>query len=61
MRNVTLRNIDVAVKEGPKLAISNVTGRGLDDAVALKPTSRPAPVPATEPSYRFGMTTGQPN
>jgi polygalacturonase len=61
MRNVTLRNIDVAVKDGPKLATSNVTGRGLDGAVALKPTERPAPVLATEPPYRFGMTTGRPN
>jgi polygalacturonase len=61
MRNVTLRNIDVAVKDGPKLATNNVMGRGLDGAVALKPTERPAPVPATEPPYRFGMTTGRPN
>ena len=61
MRNVTLRNIDVAVKEGPKLATTNVTGRGLDGAVALKPIERPASVLATEPPYRFGMTTGRPN
>jgi polygalacturonase len=61
MRNVTLKGIDVAVAEGPKLAISNVTGRGLDGAAALKPTERPAPVMAADPPYRLGMTSGKPN
>jgi polygalacturonase len=61
MKNVTLKNVDVAVAEGPKLAVSNVTGRGLEDAAALKPTLRPADVVATEPAYRLGMTSGKPN
>jgi len=60
MRNVTLKNIDVVVAEGPKLAISNVTGRGLAGAVSLNTAARPAPVQATEPPYRFGMTSGRP-
>jgi polygalacturonase len=61
MRNVTLRNIDVTIKDGPRLAMNNVTGRGLDGAEPLKPTERPAPVLATQPPYLFGMTSGRPN
>ena len=61
MRNVTLANIDVAVAEGPKLAISNVTGRGLAGAATLPPTVRPEPVPAADPPYRLGMVSGKPN
>lgn len=61
MRNVTLKNIAVTIAEGPKLAISNVTGRGLDGAAALKPTERPAPVVAADPPYALGMTSGKPN
>jgi polygalacturonase len=61
MKNVTLKNIAVAVAEGPKLAVSNVTGRGLEGAAALKPTVRPADVVATEPAYKLGMTSGKPN
>ena len=61
MRNVTLANIDVTVAQGPKLAISNVTGRGLAGAAALPATVRPAPVPAAEPAYRLGMVSGKPN
>jgi polygalacturonase len=61
MRNVTLDKVDVTVAEGPKLAISNVTGRGLTGAAALPETARPAPVLATEPPYRLGMMSGKPN
>lgn len=61
MKNVTLKNVAVVVAEGPKLAISNVTGRGLEGAAALKPTERPADVAATQPPYRLGMTSGKPN
>jgi polygalacturonase len=61
MRNVTLANIAVAVAEGPKLAISNVTGKGLAGAAALPATVRPAPVLAAEPPYRLGMVSGKPN
>jgi polygalacturonase len=61
MRNVTLDKIDVTVAEGPKLATSNVTGRGLAGATALPPTARPAPVLAAEPPYKLGMVSGKPN
>lgn len=61
MRNVTLDRVDVTVAQGPKLAISNVTGRGLAGAAALAATVRPAPVPAAEPPYRLGMVSGKPN
>jgi hypothetical protein len=61
MRNVTLANIDVTVAEGPKLATSNVTGRGLAGATALPATVRPAPVAAADPPYRLGMVSGKPN
>ncbi|MEJ2817906.1 glycosyl hydrolase family 28 protein [Caulobacter sp. CCG-8] len=61
MRNVVLDHVDVAVAEGPKLAISNVTGRGLAGAAALEPTVRPADVAAAEPPYRLGMMSGKPN
>lgn len=61
MRNVTLANIDVTVANGPKLATSNVTGRGLAGATALAATVRPAPVLAAEPPYKLGMVSGKPN
>lgn len=61
VRNAALSNIAVAIAEGPKLSTSNVTGRGLDGAAALKPVERPAPVVATQPPYRLGMTSGKPN
>ncbi len=59
LRNVTLKNIDVQVAEGPKLAINNVTGKGLDGAVAGPPTVRPADVVGVD--YKLGMTSGKPN
>ncbi|MBO9557725.1 MAG: right-handed parallel beta-helix repeat-containing protein [Caulobacter sp.] len=61
MRNVTLDKVEVTVAEGPKLSISNVTGRGLAGATALPPTARPANVPAADPPYRLGMASGKPN
>lgn len=61
MTNVTLENINVNVFSGPKLAIDNVTGRGLDGAARLIPPDVPPPVVPTEPPYRLGMTTGRPN
>ena len=60
MKNVTLDKIDVTVATGPKLAISNVTGRGLAGATPLEPTVRPAPVLAADPPYRLGMVSGKP-
>lgn len=61
MKNVTLKGVDVAIGEGPNLAINNVTGRGLEGAAPLSPTARPADVMAAEPPYRLGMTSGKPN
>jgi hypothetical protein len=61
MKNVTLKNIDVQIAEGPKLAISNVTGRGLEGAAQLKAAERPADVVATAPPYVLGMVSGKPN
>lgn len=61
MKNVTLKNVAVTIAEGPELSISNVTGKGLDGAGALKPTERPADVVATQPPYKLGMTSGKPN
>jgi polygalacturonase len=61
MKNVTLKNVNVTVAEGPKLAISNVTGKGLEGAVALKAAERPPAVVATEPPYALGMVSGKPN
>jgi hypothetical protein len=61
MRNVTLDKVDVVVASGPKLAISNVTGKGLAGATTLEPAARPAPVLAAEPPYRLGMVSGKPN
>jgi len=61
MRNVTLEKVEAAVAEGPRLAISNVTGRGLAGAATLPPTERPASVAAAEPPYRLGMVSGKPN
>ncbi|MDG2522115.1 glycosyl hydrolase family 28 protein [Caulobacter segnis] len=60
-RNVTLENINVNVFSGPKLAVDNVTGKGLEGAARLIPTERPAPIPAPATPYRLGMTTGRPN
>lgn len=61
MRNVTLTNVTVKVAEGPRLAINNVIGRGLDGAVTLRPAERPADVVAADPPYRLGMASGKPN
>lgn len=61
MRNVVLDHVDVAVAEGPRLATSNVTGRGLAGAATLPPTERPADVVAADPPYRLGMVSGKPN
>ncbi|WP_269714719.1 glycoside hydrolase family 28 protein [Caulobacter sp. NIBR2454] len=61
MKNVTLANVNVNVFSGPKLAMDNVTGQGLEGAARLIPTDRPAPVQAAQPPYRLGMTTGRPN
>jgi polygalacturonase len=61
IKNVTLKNVDVMIAEGPKLAINNVTGKGLEGAAPLSSTVRPADVVATQPPYRLGMTSGKPN
>jgi len=61
IKNVTLKGVDVAIAEGPKLSINNVTGKGLEGAASLAPTVRPADVAAAEPPYRLGMTSGKPN
>lgn len=61
IRNATLKGVNVTIAEGPKLAINNVTGKGLEGAAALKPTERPADVTAAEPPYRLGMSSGKPN
>ncbi len=59
IKNVTLKNINVQVAEGAKLAVNNVTGKGLEGAVALAPTVRPADVVGVD--YKLGMTSGKPN
>ncbi|MFJ6025730.1 glycoside hydrolase family 28 protein [Brevundimonas sp. NPDC092305] len=61
IRNARVENIGVNVFSGPRLAIDNVTGAGLDGAAPLIPTTRPAPVVAADTPYRLGMTTGRPN
>jgi len=61
MRGVTLAGIDVQVASGPRLAIVNVTGKGLDGASALPPTVRPPDVQSAAIPYRLGMSSGTPN
>lgn len=61
IKNVILKNVAVTIAEGPKLAISNVTGKGLEGAASLAPTVRPADVVANQPPYKLGMTSGKPN
>ncbi len=61
MTNVIIENVDVNVFSGPKLALDNVTGRGLEGAARLVPPDVPTPVIAADPPYRLGMTTGRPN
>ncbi|WP_225421228.1 glycoside hydrolase family 28 protein [Sphingomonas parva] len=61
MRNVTLEAIDVNVFSGPKVAMANVTGRGLDGAARLVPPAVPPAVVATTPAYRLGQSSGAPN
>lgn len=61
IRHVKLSGIDVKIAEGPLLAASNVTGKGLEGAAPLPPTVRPPDVVATQPSYVLGMTSGKPN
>lgn len=61
MTNVVIENVAVNVFSGPRLAIDNVTGRGLDGAARLIPPDTPPPVTAGRPPYRLGMTTGRPN
>ncbi|WP_213981159.1 glycosyl hydrolase family 28 protein [Sphingomonas sp. dw_22] len=61
MRNVLFEDIDVNVFAGPRIAMVNVTGKGLDDAAALVPTVRPPDVQAATLPYRLGMSSGTPN
>lgn len=61
IRNATLEGIDVNVFSGPKIAIDNVTGQGLDGAARLVPIERPADVVAADPPYSFGRVSGRPN
>lgn len=61
MRNVLFEDIDVDVFAGPRIAMVNVTGKGLDGAAALVPTVRPPDVQAAAPPYRLGMSSGTPN
>lgn len=61
MTNVTIENVAVNVFSGPKLALDNVTGRGLEGAARLVPPDVPPAVVAADPLYRLGMTTGKPN
>ena len=61
IRNAVLEGIDVNVFSGPKVAVDNVTGRGLEGAARLAPIERPPDVIAADPPYRFGMTSGRPN
>jgi len=61
MTNVLIENVNVNVFSGPKLAIDNVTGRGLDGAAPLIPTARPPAVEAASPPYHLGMIPGRPN
>lgn len=61
MTNVVIENVEVNVFSGPKLAIDNVTGRGLEGAARLIPPDRPAPVEATVPPYHLGIVPDRPN
>lgn len=57
IRGAILEGIDVAIATGPRLAIVNVTGRGLRDATVLLAPPAPAPVPASVQPYRLGVTS----
>ncbi len=59
MRDVRIEKVDVAVRTGPRLAVANVQGRGLEGAAALPPTPRPPDVQGPA-HYRLGMGSGAP-
>jgi polygalacturonase len=61
MTNVVLDRVSVAVAEGPRLTISNISGRGLEGAVVAPAAARPADVVASSIPYRLGLTSGRPN
>ncbi len=61
IRNARVERIDVNVFSGARIAADNVTGHGLESAARLIPVDRPPPVPAANPPYRLGMTSGGPN
>jgi polygalacturonase len=55
IQKALLTNIDVIVATGPKIAVANVEGHGLDGAVQLTIPGRPAVVYQTEPAYKLGQ------
>ncbi|MCW0199720.1 glycosyl hydrolase family 28 protein [Sphingopyxis sp.] len=61
MRGVALEGLDVNVFAGSKVAVVNVTGKGLEGAAALVPTVRPPDVQAATTPYRLGLSSGAPN
>lgn len=61
MKNVELSNINVSVYSGPKLAVDNVTGAGLEGAARLVPPDLPAPIVAADPPYSLAVIPGRPN
>ena len=57
VRGAVIERVDVQIAAGPKLAIANVSGRGLEGAVPLAAPATPQPViPAATP-YQLGMTS----
>ena len=58
MRRVDLAGIGVDVFSGPKIAVANVTGRGLEAAARLVPPERPPPVQPAPTPFRPGQIPG---
>ena len=52
VRKAEIRNIHVTGYAGALIGANNVTGKGLEGAVAIDPPRLPAPVTAVEP-YRL--------
>ena len=54
IKKAKLRDIKVTGFSGPLLSTSNVTGTGLDGAVAAEPPKLPDPVLAPAQPYKLG-------
>lgn len=61
MKNVHIADVSVNVFSGPKLAIDNVTGIGLEGAARLVPPEVPPAVAPADPAYSLGVIPGRPN